>query len=60
MCLFGLVRMFQLSDLTAIFWSIDVPMMSVLQYVTVLNRLFDGFSYFAPVFLIIGVDLKKL
>ena len=34
-------------------------MMSVLHYVTVLNRLFDDFAYFAAVFFMIGVDLRN-
>ena len=41
---------FHALDPSTKFWSIDVPMMPVLQYVTVLNRLFDDFAYFADVF----------
>ena len=58
--MFSVACIFQLGYPNTKFWSIDVPMMSVLHYVTVLNRLFDDFAYFAVVFFMIGVDIRNL
>ena len=41
--------------LNAKFRPIDVPMICVLQYVTVLNRVLDDIAYFAAVFMVGGV-----
>ena len=47
--MFSLAWIFQQGDPTSKFCAIDVSNMSVLQYVTVLNCLFDDFAYIAAI-----------